>query len=83
MIQGQHGGAIVQVGPKPLSLEELRRGSINSAVIGAVEVCPNQVPADVVKRVQEALKSQPDAKTPDAKTPDAKAPAAKSTGKGK
>lgn len=82
VILGQHGGAIVQVGPKPLSIEELRQGSINSAVIGAVEVCPKQVPADVVKRVQEALKTQPDAKTPDAKTPDAKTPG-KSTGKGK
>lgn len=82
VILGQHGGAIVQVGPKPLSLEELRQGSINSAVIGAVEVCPKQVPADVVKRVQEALKAQPDGKTPDAKSPDAKTPA-KSTGKGK
>lgn len=58
VIQGQHGGAIKQVGAKPLSLEELRQGSINSAVIGAVEVCPQQVPADVVKRVEDALKAQ-------------------------
>jgi hypothetical protein len=58
VIQGQHNGAIQQVGAKPLTLEELRQGSINSAVIGAVEVCPKQVPADVVKRVEEALKAQ-------------------------
>jgi hypothetical protein len=82
VILGQHGGAIAQVGPKPLSLEELRQGSINSAVIGAVEVCPKQVPADVVKRVQEALKNQPDAKTPDAKSPETRTPA-KSAGQGK
>lgn len=62
VIQGQHGGAIQQVGAKPLSLDELRQGSINSAVIGAVEVCPKQVPADVVKRVEEALKADPAAK---------------------
>jgi hypothetical protein len=62
VIQGQHGGAIQQVGAKPLSLDELRQGSINSAVIGAVEVCPQQVPADVVKRVEEALKADPAAK---------------------
>jgi hypothetical protein len=58
VIQGQHNGAIQQVGAKPLTLEELRQGSINSAVIGAVEVCPQQVPADVVKKVEEALKAQ-------------------------
>lgn len=58
VIQGQHGSRIKQVGPKPLSLEYLRQGSINSAVIGAVEVCPTQVPADVVNRVRKLLKSQ-------------------------
>lgn len=74
VIQGQHGGAIQQVRAQPLSLEELRQGSINSAVIGAVEVCPQQVPADVVKRVQDALKAQPGGKTP--AQPAGKAPAA-------
>jgi hypothetical protein len=43
---------------RPLTIEELRRGSVNSAVIGAVELCPKQVPADVVKKVQDALKQQ-------------------------
>lgn len=56
LIQGQHGGAIQQVGSKPLSLDDLRKGSINSAVLGAAEVCPKEVPADVMKRVQEAIK---------------------------
>jgi hypothetical protein len=77
VIQGQHGGAIQQVRAQPLSLEELRQGSINSAVIGAVEVCPQQVPEDVVKRVQEALKAQPGAQPPAATSPASKAPASK------
>lgn len=86
VIQGQHGGVIQQVRAQPLSLEELRQGSINSAVIGAVEVCPQQVPADVVKRVQDAINTPPAAKPPAAKPsaakpatatpPAAKAPAA-------
>ena len=58
VIQGQHDGVIQQVGPKPLSLDELRKGSINSAVLGAVEVCPKEVPADVLKKVQDVLKSR-------------------------
>jgi hypothetical protein len=58
LIQGQHGGLIKQVGGKALTIEELRRGSVNSAVIGAVELCPKQVPADVAKKVQDALKQQ-------------------------
>ena len=55
LLQGQHGGQIKQVGAKPLSLDDLRKGSINSAVLGAVEVCPKEVPADVMKRVQDAI----------------------------
>ena len=56
VIQGQHGGQIAQVGPKALTLEELRKGSINSAVLGAVEVCPKEVPAEVKKKVDDVLK---------------------------
>ena len=82
VIQGQHGGQIAQVGAKPLTLEELRKGSINSAVLGAVEICPKEVPADVKKKVEEVLKGSGAAGAAPAK-PAAKpavkpAPAAKS-----
>jgi hypothetical protein len=56
LIQGQHDGVIDQVGAKPLSLDDLRKGSINSAVLGAAEICPKEVPADVMAKVQAALK---------------------------
>lgn len=56
VIQGQHGGAIAQVSAQPLSPDELRKGAINSAVLGASELCPKEVPADVMKKVQDALK---------------------------
>lgn len=58
-IQGQHGGRISQVGARALSLEELRKGSINSALLGAVEVCPQEVPAEVRERVEALLKEAP------------------------
>ena len=61
VIQGQHDGVIAQVGAKPLSLEDLRKGSINSAVLGAAEICPKEVPADVMAKVQDALKQTPPA----------------------
>ena len=75
VIQGQHQGGIAQVGPKPLSIDELRKGAINSAVLGAVEVCPNEVPADVRKKVDEVLKNRGAA--PAAKPAPAPAPAKK------
>lgn len=58
VIQGQHGGVIAQVGAKPLSIDELRKGSINSAVLGAVEVCPKEVPDDVKQKVQAVLQNR-------------------------
>ena len=62
LIQGQHDGVISQLGAKPLSLDDLRKGSINSAVLGAAEICPKEVPAEVMAKVQDAIKQSPDAK---------------------
>jgi len=59
VLLGQHKGLIQQVGTKPLTIDELRKGSINSAVIGAYELCPKLVPDDVAKKVQDALSKQP------------------------
>lgn len=63
LIQGQHQGQIQQVPGKTLTIEELRKGSINSAVLGAAEICPKSVPPDVMKKVEAALK-QAGAKAP-------------------
>jgi hypothetical protein len=64
VIQGQHEGVIAQVGSKPLTIDELRKGAINSAVLGAVEVCPDEVPADVRKKVEQVLKNRTGTSTP-------------------
>ncbi|MCP9915912.1 cAMP phosphodiesterase [Cyanobium sp. ATX 6F1] len=66
VLMGQHGGLIQQVGANPLSIEKLRQGSNNSSVIGAVEICPKEVPADVVKKVQDVIKQQSGGKAPGA-----------------
>ena len=72
LIQGQHGGLITQVGPNPLSIDDLRKGAINSAVLGSSEICPKEVPADVMAKVQSALKASPAPKAPPAKAPTSK-----------
>lgn len=63
-IQEQHGGMIAQVSGSALGAEELRRGSINSAVIAAAALCPQAVPAAVMERVQAALRQAGPAGTP-------------------
>jgi hypothetical protein len=58
LILGVHQGRIETSGTTPLTLEELRKGSINAAVIGATEICPQQVPAELSEKVKQALASQ-------------------------
>jgi hypothetical protein len=58
-IQGSHESAVAPVSSSPLSPEDLRRGAANSAVIGAAELCPDQLPAEVRRAVQEALRQAP------------------------
>jgi hypothetical protein len=63
LIQSQHGGVISLVGNQPLSLDDLRKGSINSALLGAVEICPQQVPDAVRQSVQASLRQAEGAAT--------------------
>lgn len=55
LLEGHHGGVISVVNSKPLSLDALRKGAINSAVLGAAEICPQQVPKDVLESARQAL----------------------------
>jgi len=64
LILGQHQGLIQQVGDKPLTIEQLRKGAVNSAVLGAAEICPKSVPPDVMKKVEAALKQAGGGKDP-------------------
>jgi len=57
VLNGRHQGQISQVGSQALTIEELRKGSVNSAVIGAVDICPNEVPVDVKTKVEQAVNS--------------------------
>ena len=57
VLQGQHGGIIQPLGPKPLPVEDLRKGSVNSVLIGISQMCPDSMPAEVRDQVQKALKS--------------------------
>jgi hypothetical protein len=59
VLKGKHGSMIQSLGSKVLTLKQLRRGSAESAVIGAVQKCPKLLPADVVANVKKLLQSKP------------------------
>lgn len=59
VLKGKHGSMIKALGSKVLTLQQLRSGSAESAVIGAVQMCPKQVPAEVVANVKKLLQKKP------------------------
>lgn len=56
-IQDTHKSAIAPVSAEPLSLDDLRRGAINATLIGVVELCADQVPAEVLRDVRRAVQN--------------------------
>lgn len=56
VLQGQHGGIIQPLGAKALPVEDLRKGSVNSVLIGISQMCPDAMPAEVRDQVQKAIK---------------------------
>ena len=59
VLKGKHGSMVQSLGSKALTLQQLRSGSAESAVVGAVQMCPKQVPADVVANVKKLLQKKP------------------------
>lgn len=54
VLRGQHGGLMTGQGAKPLSIDDLTKKSVNATVIGTTQICPKEVPADVLLKVQKS-----------------------------
>lgn len=54
VLRGQHGGLMANQGAKPFSIEDLRKKSVNATVIGTTQICPKEVPSDVLLEVQKS-----------------------------
>lgn len=63
VLKGKHGSMVQALGSKVLTLQQLRNGSTQSAVIGAVQMCPKEVPAEVVANVKKLLQKKPSGAT--------------------
>jgi len=57
ILQNEHGSVIQQVGDKPLTVEELRRGAYDSVLLGALSFCPKEMPDDVRQKVESSIKN--------------------------
>jgi len=58
LLNGRHGGLVASTGDKKLSNEQLFSGAEFQIITGALQFCPDKVPADVKTKVEEALKKQ-------------------------
>lgn len=55
VILGKHGGLIASTGKKKLTEKQILAGAELEVVSGAIQGCPDMVPADVKTKVEEAL----------------------------
>ena len=58
LLNGRHGGLVASAGSKKLTNEQLFAGAEFQIITGAMQFCPDQVPADVKEKVEEAIKKQ-------------------------
>jgi len=58
LLNGRHGGLVASTGNKKLTNEQLFSGAEFQIITGALQFCPDKVPADVKSKVEAALKKQ-------------------------
>ena len=56
VIEGKHGGIIKELGDKKLDRDKLFAGAEFQIVTTAIQYCPDSVPEEVTKKVNELLK---------------------------
>ena len=58
VLNGRHGGKVQSVGQQKLTNAQLLAGAEFQIITGALQYCPDEVPADVKAKVEEAVKKQ-------------------------
>ncbi len=58
LLNGRHGGKVESAGDKKLTNEQLFAGAEFQIITGAIQFCPDQVPADVKSKIEAAIKKQ-------------------------
>ena len=58
LLNGRHGGKVESAGSKKLTNEQLFAGAEFQIITGAMQFCPDEVPADVKSKVEAAIKKQ-------------------------
>jgi hypothetical protein len=58
VLRGQHGGLMANQGTKPFSIEDLRKKSVSATIVGTTQICPKEVPSDVLLEVQKSSGSK-------------------------
>ena len=61
LLRNEHGGRIARVGETPLPGESLLQGSAELTLLGARQLCPAEVPAEVSEKLDKIRSGQSDA----------------------
>ena len=58
VLEGKHGGLVEELGDKKLEREKLFAGAEFQIVTTAIQYCPDSVPKEVTKKVNEIIKNK-------------------------
>ena len=58
VLNGRHGGVVASAGKEKLNNKQLFSGAEFQIITGALQYCPKEVPDDVKKKVEAAVKKQ-------------------------
>ena len=67
LLNGRHGGRIEQTGKKKLTNKQLFAGAEFQVLTGAIQYCPDSVPEDIKKKVENAIEKENKKNTKDQK----------------
>ena len=58
LLNGHHGGRVASAGNEKLTNKQLFAGAEFQIITGALQFCPEEVPSDVKKKIEEVLRKQ-------------------------
>ena len=62
VMEGKHGGLVKDLGETKLDKEKLFRGATDQIIVASTVFCPEEVPEDITKQVNESLKKNKNSK---------------------
>ena len=62
VVEGKHGSLVKEVGDTKLDRKQLYTGARNQIIVSSMEVCPDAIPEDITKQLNDLIENNKDNK---------------------